>query len=92
MHHKPDGTYQLRGMAVDSTRQRGGIGAMLLAEIERLLAARGAKSIWANCRTPAVPFHGKFGWKTISEQFVIETAGPHYRMRKTFGETACHGK
>lgn len=87
VHHNPDGTYQLRGMAVDSDRQRGGVGKLLLAEAERLVAARGGLSIWANCRTPAAPFYGKFGWKIASEEFVIETAGPHYKMIKSLSET-----
>jgi N-acetylglutamate synthase-like GNAT family acetyltransferase len=82
LHCKAKGNYQLRGMAVDTDRQRGGVGRMLLAEAERLALANGAAEIWANCRTPAVPFYEKFGWKIVSQEFLIETAGPHFKMAK----------
>ena len=55
---------------------------MLLAEAERLAITDGIATIWANCRTPAVPFYEKNGWQIISEEFVIETAGPHFKMMK----------
>src|ERR1700722_2649149 len=69
--------FQLRGMAVDPAHQRRGVGRLLLEEAHRLA---GSKPIWANCRTPAVPFYQRFGWRIISDEFVIETAGPHFRM------------
>ena len=83
LHRRPPHEYQLRGMAVDSELQRHGIGGALLAEAERLAARSGAKAIWANCRTPAVPFYQKHGWEIISDEFLIETAGPHRKMRKS---------
>jgi N-acetylglutamate synthase-like GNAT family acetyltransferase len=83
LHRKEDGSYQLRGMAVDTQRQRGGVGRMLLIESERRAVAGGARTIWANCRTPAVPFYEKFGWKIVSDEFVIETAEPHFKMAKS---------
>jgi GNAT superfamily N-acetyltransferase len=72
--------YQLRGMAVESAYQRHGVGRLLIAEAERQAWSVGM--MWANCRTPAVPFYEKCGWKIVSDEFVIETAGPHFRMVK----------
>jgi GNAT superfamily N-acetyltransferase len=74
--------FQLRGMAVAPSYQRHGIGALLLAEAERRAIADGVTTIWANCRTPAVPFYEKNGWQVISAEFIIETAGPHFKMMK----------
>jgi len=89
LHRRADKTYQLRGMAVDSARQRTGVGQLLLAEAERRAVANAAPSIWANCRTPAVPFYEKNGWKIVSDEFVIETAGPHFKMIKSLSFPQC---
>ena len=74
--------FQLRGMAVEPSHQRHGIGRLLLVEAERLAAESRIGILWANCRTPAVPFYEKLGWKIVSDEFVIETAGPHFKMIK----------
>jgi GNAT superfamily N-acetyltransferase len=71
---------QLRGMAVDAAFQSRGIGARLLREVERIANEKMVGLIWANCRTPAVPFYRANGWTIVSEEFEIPTAGPHYRM------------
>jgi GNAT superfamily N-acetyltransferase len=83
IHRKPPREYQLRGMAVEASLQRHGVGSALLVEAERLAARNGAETIWANCRTPAVPFYLKHGWEVVSDDFIIETAGPHRKMRKS---------
>jgi len=74
--------YQLRGMAVALGHQRRGVGQMLLAESEQIAGELGRRFLWANCRTPAVPFYRKHGWKEVSEEFEITSAGPHFRMVK----------
>jgi GNAT superfamily N-acetyltransferase len=71
---------QLRGMAVDPAFQRRGVGGRLLAEIERVAVQNGVGLIWANARAPAADFYRKHGWETVSEQFEIPTAGPHFKM------------
>jgi GNAT superfamily N-acetyltransferase len=71
---------QLRGMAVDPAYQRRGVGARLLAEIERVAAENKVNLIWANARTPAAEFYRRNGWEIVSEMFEIPTAGPHFRM------------
>jgi predicted GNAT family N-acyltransferase len=72
--------FQLRGMAVALGQQRRGVGQMLLAESERISTEAGKRFLWANCRTPAVPFYKKNGWNVVSEEFEITSAGPHFRM------------
>jgi GNAT superfamily N-acetyltransferase len=75
--------WQLRGMAVRKDFQRSGIGRRLLAFAEREVARDGySQQLWCNARTPAVPFYQRAGWTPVGEEFVVETAGPHYRMLK----------
>jgi GNAT superfamily N-acetyltransferase len=75
--------WQLRGMAVDNSYQRTGIGADILQSIEaELQAANGRTLLWCNARVPAAPFYEKLGWRIVSEMFEIPTAGPHVRMFK----------
>ncbi|HEY1922961.1 MAG TPA: GNAT family N-acetyltransferase [Tepidisphaeraceae bacterium] len=71
---------QLRGMAVDPKYQGAGVGGRLLAAIEAAARRHGVDLIWANCRSPAVPFYRKNGWEIVSKEFEIPTAGPHFRM------------
>jgi predicted GNAT family N-acyltransferase len=76
--HEP--AYQLRGMAVDPTYQRQQLGSQLLAEIESMTGE--VKKLWCNARTPATAFYKKHGWRIVSDEFHIPTAGPHFKMFK----------
>jgi GNAT superfamily N-acetyltransferase len=71
---------QLRGMAVDLSWQRRGIGDLLLTEVHKVAGATGVQILWANARVPASGFYRKNGWEIISAQFEIPTAGPHFKM------------
>ena len=71
---------QLRGMAIDPARQRGGIGARLLAEVHGIAREKKVKLVWANARKPAAEFYKRHGWEIVSEEFEIPTAGPHFKM------------
>ena len=74
---------QVRGMAVEIEYRNRGVGAQLLAGAELEAAqSRGVEVIWCNARTPAVGFYRKQGWETVGDEFVIDTAGPHYKMVK----------
>ncbi len=76
--------WQLRGMASDPAFRSGGIGTELLRLAEETLRQTGAvRQLWCNARTPALNFYKKQGWKVVSEEFFIPTAGPHFRMVKT---------
>ncbi len=74
--------WQLRGMAVRPGCQRAGVGGMMLQQLHRLAqdAPEGAQALWCNARSPAVGFYERHGWTIASDEFVIETAGPHYKM------------
>ena len=75
--------WQLRGMAVKPALRGMGIGSKLLNDIERLAIARKfSKQFWANARTPAVKFYQDHGWTVVSEEFMIEHAGPHVKIQK----------
>jgi GNAT superfamily N-acetyltransferase len=76
--------YQLRGMATAPEFRSGGIGTeMLRLAEEKLKEAGPVRQLWCNARTPALSFYKRQGWKVVSEEFFIPTAGPHYRMIKT---------
>ena len=77
--------WQLRGMATASNWQDRGIGNALMDWMEGELKKDPAASrlLWCNARVPAKRFYEKRGWRVVSEQFDIPTAGPHVRMTKT---------
>lgn len=75
--------WQLRGMAVDPAYQKAGIGAAMLAEVDRLVATSDhSRQLWCNARIGAKGFYERHGWKIESELFDIPTAGPHHVMSK----------
>ncbi len=73
---------QLRGMAVDTTIQGRGFGAVLLAAGVERASAAGATTIWANARDTALGFYGRNGFETIGDGYVDATTGlPHHHIR-----------
>jgi GNAT superfamily N-acetyltransferase len=75
--------WQLRGMAVAQPHQRRGLGSAMLNAVDSLVRNDPhSLLLWCNARTPAVCFYRKHGWVIASQEFVIETAGPHFRMFK----------
>ena len=75
--------WQLRGMAVDPSRQRSGVGGALLAAAEGAAAASGGPTLmWCNARKIALGFYETHGWRVASDEFDIPTAGPHRRMTR----------
>ena len=78
--------WQLRGMCTAREHQGKGYGTLLLKTAEEVISAdSGVRLFWCNARVPAVPFYEKQGWKIVSEEFEIPTAGPHRRMLKRLG-------
>jgi GNAT superfamily N-acetyltransferase len=75
-----DGTWQLRGMAVDAERQGQGIGRALLEAGRERLRARGARAAWANGRDTALPFYERLGWRTVGEGYVMGSGVAHHRI------------
>ena len=76
--------WQLRGMAIEPSHQRSGIGDALLraAEQSALDEDSPTRLLWCNARTPAAGFYEKHGWRVMSEPFEVPTAGPHVKMLK----------
>jgi GNAT superfamily N-acetyltransferase len=76
--------WQVRGMAVSPGFQRRGVGGLMLAELQRFAAEHpdGVRLMWCNARSPAVGFYERQGWTVASDEFVIETAGPHFKMTR----------
>ena len=72
--------FQLRGMAVLQEFQKKGLGQVLVREAEKEVENRGGGFIWMNARKVAVKFYEKLGYCVAGDEFIIETAGPHYVM------------
>ncbi|HUO08216.1 MAG TPA: GNAT family N-acetyltransferase [Phycisphaerae bacterium] len=72
--------YQLRGMATEEYVRGCGVGMMLMRAAEAFVSATAVPVMWCNARVPAVGFYIRAGWKVMSEEFDIPTAGPHVRM------------
>lgn len=82
--YRPDepAAWQLRGMATVPQRRGQGIGAAVLAAAVGELAGRGARLVWCEARTTAVPFYARHGFATQGPEFPHQDSGgvPHYRM------------
>jgi GNAT superfamily N-acetyltransferase len=76
--------WQLRGMATAATHRGHGLGRALLLFVEREILAdpTAPRKLWCNARVPAAGFYETMGWRIVSEEFEIPTAGPHFRMTR----------
>ena len=75
--------WRLRGMATLSGFQKYGVGRSMLEFAEEMIGAESpVRLLWCDARTPAVPFYERQGWRVVSEEFFIPTAGPHFKMVK----------
>jgi GNAT superfamily N-acetyltransferase len=80
-----EGACQLRGMGVDEEYQHAGIGKMLLEEVDRVALGQGVGLLWANARAPALGFYRRQGWEVVGGEFVVPTAGPHFKIVRRLG-------
>lgn len=70
--------WRLRGMAVDPSRHRTGVGREVLAAVVEAAVAGGAPLLWANARTAALAFYEANGWVVAGEEFLTTDTGlPH---------------
>jgi predicted GNAT family N-acyltransferase len=73
---------QVRYMAVEEDQQGKGIGAIILKELERSAAQKGAKIIMLNARDNAVTFYEKYGYEVVKKSHTLFDSIPHFEMRK----------
>jgi GNAT superfamily N-acetyltransferase len=78
--HEARPAWQLRGMAVEDDVQRRGVGSMLIAAVDEVVASHAVRRLWCNARSPAIPFYERHGWVVAGEEFLIPIAGPHRVM------------
>jgi ribosomal protein S18 acetylase RimI-like enzyme len=75
-----DHSWRLRAMASLPQLRGHGYGAAALrygiAEIRR----RGGTLLWCNARTGAVGFYERIGFSIVSDEFEVESIGPHFVM------------
>ena len=70
--------WRLRGMAVDPSRHRTGVGRQVLAGVVEAASGGRAPLVWANARTSALPFYEANGWTVVGEEFITADTGlPH---------------
>ncbi len=77
---RPDApAVRLRGMAVDTTLQRSGIGALLVAGGVGWSVGIGAELIWATARDAVLGFYQRAGFEVLGDGFVDgPTTLPHH--------------
>tara|TARA_B100000902_G_scaffold354332_1_gene366396 strand:+ start:75 stop:533 length:459 start_codon:yes stop_codon:yes gene_type:complete len=72
--------FRFRGMAVEPSLQRQGLGKrLLLAGIQRTNELQGGY-VWCNARSSARRFYEKFGMGVLGNEFEISEVGPHFLM------------
>lgn len=76
-----NGQVQLRQMAVDTTLQSTGVGALLIAFAEDLARAKGFQLLFMHARNPVIGFYEKCGYRIVGEEFFEVRLG-HHRMEK----------
>lgn len=72
--------FQLRGMATHPHYYKKGLGKSLIEFAVQELKSKGIDYIWCNARRNAYLFYEKMGFKYMSDEFEIPTAGPHRKM------------
>ena len=73
--------WQLRGMAVEGSRQGGGTGTALMREARERIVRSGASVLWCNARDTASGFYARLGFETHGPGFVTADSGlPHHVM------------
>jgi len=73
---------RLRAMAVDPTRQKQGIGVLLVQRLEAELRLEKIGVVSLHARDHAVGFYARLGYAVTGEPFT-EVGIPHFNMVKT---------
>lgn len=72
--------WQLRGMAVEPSLQKTGLGKAVLCSCVDFVHSQPDSILWCNARSSAVGFYLANGFETRGEEFVIPDVGPHFVM------------
>ena len=70
--------WRIRGMAVNPSYQKKGIGRRLIETGYELL--ENVMTIWCNSRISAIPFYERLGFTAVSEEFYLPGHGKRIRM------------
>ncbi|GGF45900.1 N-acetyltransferase [Marmoricola endophyticus] len=78
----PDGSWRVRGMAVEPAYRGRGVGAEVLAGLLAHVAASGGGPVWCHARTGARSLYERAGFVAVGEPWVDPDIGPHVRMER----------
>lgn len=81
-HFNSPSEAQIRYMAVEEGFQGKGIGTMVLEELEKIIAKKGAECAVLNARESAVAFYEKHGYRIVSKAHTLFGLIPHFKMKK----------
>lgn len=82
IHFNSEIEAQIRSMAVETQWRSKGIGSIVLTELEKIAADKGAKKIILHARENAVKFYEKNGYKVVSSSHTLFNTIQHYLMEK----------
>ena len=78
-----NGTATIRFICVDNELQKGGVGSLILAELEKRARGRSLTEIVMDARVSALEFYKKFDYQPYGEEYLMESAPiPHIKMKK----------
>jgi len=74
------GDWRVRGMATVAPLRGAGMGAALLAALERAVRERGGGRIWCNARVGALTLYERAGYQARGDRFMLPEIGEHQQM------------
>lgn len=72
---------KIRQVAVSPSRQRRGLGARIMGDVELILRARGFNKLVLHSRVSSMGFYRRLGYAAVGDEFV-EVTIPHVSMEK----------
>ena len=72
---------RVRQMAVETARQKGGLGRQLMSAVEEEARRAGIREISLHAREVASGFYARLGYARVGEPF-LEVGIPHFEMHK----------
>jgi predicted GNAT family N-acyltransferase len=77
-----NGAWRLRGMATAAEFRGMGAGGLVLQACLEHAKKSGARVVWCNARTGAVPFYLRHGFQKMSGEYELPGIGPHFLMKQ----------